>query len=477
MIGVIARKEITEYRRDGRILALLGLTAMLLLIALLTGWTTQSERQRQAQQLQRDDQATFVKQGNKPTHSAAHFGRMAYKPVPALAAFDPGSSPYLGQVIWLEAHRQGPAMFRPAEDALELRRLSDLSVAGILTLLLPLVIFLLSHGSIVGERERDTWRHLLSSGAAYDQLFFGKLTAVAAIGISVALTAVASSVVMAVASSPGGLIIDAFVRGAGLISLYSLYALMLCSIALAVSARARSSVSALLILLSVWALSAVIAPRAAADVADRIYPTPDSATFWKQTADSIRSSKPKRDSEAYRAIERDVLSQALGRTVTAEEASTLSLNRQGLSLEIGEIVGAKAFDATYEQLYETYEAQRRVRRWFALLAPTISLQHVSGALAGTDVEAHRDFTRAAEQQRRLIIRLMNEDLMLRGAPAGDAYLSSRELWERIPNFEYQPPAAADAIRHVIWDIVVLLLWTLATLWMAWYAVVVRQRTH
>jgi ABC-2 type transport system permease protein len=476
MIGVIARKEITEYRRDGRILALLGLTATLLTIALLTGWATQTERQRQAQQLQRDDQATFVKQGAKPTHSAAHFGRMAYKPVPALAAFDPGSSPYLGQVIWLEAHRRGPAMFRPAEDALELRRLSDLSVAGILTLLLPLLIFLLAHGSIVGERERDTWHHMISSGAAYDQLFFGKLAAVATIGIGIALTAVATSVGMAVASSPNGLVVDAFGRGVGLIGLYSLYGLMLSSIALAVSARARSSVSALLILLSVWALSAVIAPRVAADVADRVHPTPDSAAFWKQTADSIKSSKPKRGSEAYRTVEREVLSQALGRAVTVDEASSLSLNRQGLGLEIGEIVGAKAFEAAYEQLYETYEAQQRVRRWFALLAPTISLQHVSSALAGTDVEAHRDFTRVAEQQRRLVLRLMNEDLMLRGVQAGDAYLSNRELWEKIPNFKYQPPAAADALRHVIWDIVVLILWTLAASCVAWYSVV-RQRAH
>lgn len=476
MIGVIARKEITEYRRDGRILALLSLTAALLLIALVTGWATQTERQRQARQLQRDDQATFLKQGDKPTHSAAHFGRMAYKPVPALAAFDPGASPYLGQVIWLEAHRQGPAMFRPAEDALELRRLSDLSVAGILTLLLPLVIFLLAHGLIVGEREHDTWRHALGSGAAYDQLFFGKLTAVSTVGIGTALAAVVTSVAMAIASSPGELVSDAILRGIGLAGLYVLYGLMLCSIALAVSARARSSVSALLILLSVWAMGAVIAPRVAADVADRLYPTPDSASFWTQTTDAIRSSKPKRDSEEYRAIERDVLGRALGRSMTAEEISTLSLNRQGLGLEIGEIVAARAFDAAYDRLHETYEAQRRVRQWFALLVPPISLQHVSSALAGTDVEAHRDFTRAAEQQRRLVIRLLNEDLMLRGAQAGPAHLSSRELWEKIPNFTYRPPTVSQSMRHVTWDIVVLILWTLAAFWAAWYAVV-RQRAH
>jgi ABC-2 type transport system permease protein len=468
MIRVIARKEIAEFRRDGRILALLGLTAALLLIALVTGWATQSERQRQAEQLQRDDQATFVKQGDKPTHSAAHFGRMAYKPVPALAAFDPGASPYLGQVIWLEAHRQGPAMFRPAEDALELRRLADLSVAGILTLLLPLLIFLLAHGSIVGERERDTWSHTLSSGAAFDQLFFGKFTAISTIGVGVALAAVGTSVSLAVASSPNELVIDSVVRGVGLIILYVLYGLMLCSIALALSARARSSVSALLILLSVWSICAVIAPRVAADIADRLHPTPDSATFWKQTADAIRNSKPKRGSDEYRAIERDVLSRALGRAVTAEEASTLALNRQGISLEIGEVVGAKAFDAAYEQLYETYQAQRHVRQWFALLAPTISLQHISSALAGTDVEAHRDFTRAAEQQRRKIVRLMNEDVMLRGAQA------DRELWDKIPNFEYQPPPVSRSMRPVIWDIVVMTLWAIAATWMAWHSVV-RQR--
>jgi ABC-2 type transport system permease protein len=476
MIGVIARKEITEYRRDGRMLALLGLTASLLLIALLTGWVAQSERERQARQLQRDDHATFVKQGNKPTHSAAHFGRMAYKPVPALAAFDPGPSPYLGQAIWLEAHRRGPAMFRPAEDALELRRLSDLSVAGILTLLLPLVIFLLAHGSVVGERERDTWRHALSSGATCDQLFYGKITAISAVGVGVALMAVMTSVTVAVTSTPSGLVLDTVVRGAGLTGLYVLYGLMLCLIALAVSARSRSSASALLILASVWAMCTVIAPRVAADIADRLYPTPDSASFWKQTADAIRDSKPKRGSDEYRTIERDVLSRALGRAVTVEEASMLSLNRQGLNLEIGEIVGAKAFEAAYDQLYATYEAQRRVRRWFGLLTPIISLQHISSALAGTDIEAHRDFTQAAEQQRRLILRLLNEDLMLGGAHTGDAHLSNRELWEKIPNFSYRPPRLPQSIRPVIWDIGVLVLWTLAASLTAWYAVV-RQRVH
>ncbi|NJO34889.1 MAG: hypothetical protein HC869_19010 [Rhodospirillales bacterium] len=50
-------------------------------------------------------------------------------------------------MIWLEAHRQDPAMFRPAEDAPELARLADLSVAGVLIALLPLLMFVMGYSA------------------------------------------------------------------------------------------------------------------------------------------------------------------------------------------------------------------------------------------------------------------------------------------------------------------------------------------
>ena len=174
MIGVILEKELTEYRRDGRVIGVASLIGLLVLGSLMTGWSTHTDQQRQAREAQRQDQATFLKQGEKPPHSAAHFGRVAYKPVPALAVFDPGAAPYLGQAIWLEAHRQDPAMFRPAEDSPELRRLADLSVAGVLRLLVPLLVCLVAYGAFAAERERGTLRHIVSMGARLDSLFAGK---------------------------------------------------------------------------------------------------------------------------------------------------------------------------------------------------------------------------------------------------------------------------------------------------------------
>lgn len=470
MIAAIARKELTEFSRDGRVLALLGLLVILVLAALLTGWATQAERQRQTEYSQRHDQETFIKQGRKPTHSAAHFGRMAYKPVPALATFDPGAAPYQGQVIWLEAHRRNPAMFRPAEDAPELRRLADLSVAGILTLLLPLLIFLLGHGALVGERERGTLGHILASGPTRYHLFVGKLCAIAAVATGISVITIATSTALALPGDFDGSAGDTIARGASLIAVYVAYGIMLCAVAVAVSARTRSSSSALLILLSIWALSTVVVPRVAANVADRVHPIADSAAFWKQTIDAMRSAKPRRDSDEYRAIERAVLSRAFGRDIRADEIATLQVNRRGLNLEVAELLGAKTYQAAYDDLHATYGKQRQVRRWFAVFAPAIALQHLSSALAGTNIDAHEHFSQAAEQQRRLIISMMNDDLLIRGAHSGDAHLSSHELWERIPNFAYRAPGLPFAIQTATWDALALLLWSVAALWLARHGV-------
>ncbi|MGH8189761.1 MAG: ABC transporter permease subunit, partial [Steroidobacteraceae bacterium] len=321
MIGSIVAKELVEHRRDGRVLGIAVLIAALLLVSLVTGWSAQTLQRHALGTAQTDDQATFLKQEEKPPHSAAHFGRMAYKPLPALGIFDPGAMPYLGQVVWLEAHRRNPAMFRAAEDSPELRRLADLSVAGILQLLLPLLIFLMGYATFAGERERGTLRQVLSAGPGIRSLFAGKLAAVAGSGVAVALAAVGAST--ALGATADGSAWDTIVRGSGLALGYILYVVLLAAVALFVSARSRNAAAALLILLSAWALSVVAVPRIAASVAERAYPTPDIAVFRSEASEAIRAGRPDRNSEEYRALERLALSRAMGRDVTADEVARM----------------------------------------------------------------------------------------------------------------------------------------------------------
>ena len=147
------------------------------------------------------------------------------------------------QVIWLEAHSRNPAMFRPAEDAPDLRRLSDLSVAGVLTLLVPLLVFVIGHGSFAAERERGTLRQVVSTGASVARLFAGKFAVVAGIGVAASLVAILVSVVVALLA-PGGISAgDTLLRGGCLALGYVCYGLACAAVALLVSARTRGATS------------------------------------------------------------------------------------------------------------------------------------------------------------------------------------------------------------------------------------------
>jgi ABC-2 type transport system permease protein len=94
------------------------------------------------------------------------------------------------------------------------------------------------------------------------------------------------------------------------------------------------------------------------------------------------------------------------------------------------------------------------------------LQQLSSTLVGTDVTAHHHFARAAERQRNLVIRAMNEDIMLHGAGKGFAHLGDAALWARIPEFTYQPPPASFAFRSALWDLAVVMMWSALALFAA-----------
>ncbi len=474
MIRAILAKELLEYRRDGRLHGVLNVMLALAAGCLFTAWPTYTSQQRAAIEAQGRDQEAFVQQGDKAPHAAAHFGRMAHKPSSALAMFDPGGTPYLGQVIWLEAHRQDPAMFRPAEDSPELRRLADLSIAGVLTLASPLILCLVGAGVFAGERERGSLRQLMSVGVRPGVLYAGKIGALASVGVAVTSIVIGVSIAVAIASSSMAAAADIVVRGVWLIAAYAAYNVAFAAIVVSISAQARSTAAALMLALCTWAGACVLVPRLAASLAEHLYPTPDAGLFWVDASARVRAQQLERASPEYRSLQREVLSRALGREIKAEEADRIAVNRFGLALEISERVGAKAHAEAYGSLYDTYAKQQRMRRLLALLSPTITLQHASSALAGTDISAHHHFAQAAEQQRNLMMRVMNEDLMLRGAGQDFDYLASAELWRRVPEFVYQTPSASFALRSAAPDLVGLLCWTMAALWVA-FRIAARQR--
>jgi len=456
MIRRIARKEVTELLRDGRFRWAGAVVLGLLLVTLATGWhhhrTVHAEHEA-ARELTRRH---WLEQGEKNPHSAAHYGIYVFRPQQPLSFVDRGVDPYVGVATWLEAHYQNPFQGRPAQDATALARFGDLTAAGVLQLLVPLLIILLGFSAFTAERESGTLRQLLSLGVRPRDLGWGKVLGLAG-GMAMLLVPAAlvgaAALILAGGTAEGG---DLAARTGLLALVYLLYFAVFLCVTLAVSARAPSSRVALVGLLGFWILTVLVAPRAASDLARRLHPTPSQAEL---TATVQREMEQGVDGHSPADVRLQALQRATLARYGARRIEDLPINFAGLSLQAGEEYGNIVYDRNYGGLDRTFERQEGVHRAVSLLAPMLAVRSLSMAVAGTDGAQHRHFAHAAEQHRRRIQRILNDDIV-HNSRAGEEYLAGPELWERIPELAYRAPGVQWVMGRQQGSLAAVLLWAL-----------------
>jgi len=456
MVTRIARKEFTELVRDGRFRVLGGAVLLLSLLSLAVGWQSYQDLSRQHRSAQTATRAQWLGQEKKNPHSAAHYGMYAFKPKSQLAMIDTGVDPYVGVAVWMEAHRQNDFKFRPAQDRTAVQRFGAMTGAEVLQVLLPLFIVLLAFAAFAGEREQGTFRQLLATGVAPRDLAVGKALGIAlALGV-VLVPATVVAVIAFALSSESGLLAGDPVRVGWLALSYLAYFAVLTFIALAVSARARSSRVALVVLLAFWFANSVVATRVASDVAAWLHPTPSAVEF--QRALDADLSNP---AEMERRLNqrRTELFQRYG----VDHVDALPIAFSGISLQEGEEYANTVFDQHWGALFERYARQDRVTQLAAVAAPMLAVRSLSMGLAGTDVQQHRHFAAAAEDYRRDIQRVMNNDIAV-NQKRGQVYLADHTLWRQVPEFEYQAPPAAWVMGNNLVALGVLGLWLAAAAW-------------
>src|SRR5687768_10147452 len=116
MILHIARKEILELLRDGRMRWLGALMTLLLIAAFGLGWIEQQRVAAERTEALKEERENWLEQGEKNPHGAAHDGMHVFKPLSPLAFFDPGVDGFLGTSVQLGAHRQNHIEHPPAAD-------------------------------------------------------------------------------------------------------------------------------------------------------------------------------------------------------------------------------------------------------------------------------------------------------------------------------------------------------------------------
>ncbi len=471
MLMRIARRELLDLWRDGRVRLAGGLVLTLLAAALLTGWQharTLSTQREAAAAATRD---SWLTQGEKGPHSAAHYGIYAFKPATPLSFVDTGVDPYLGVLTWLEAHRQSGFRYRPAQDQTSLARFGSWTAAAVLQLLVPLVIVMVAFGTFAGEREDGTLRQLLSLGIRPGTLLAGK-----ALGITAALAVLVVPAVLfgvgalALGDADGGALAGSIPRLAILAAAYGAYFAIFLLLALAASARAPSARAALVVLIGVWAFNVLVAPRAAGDLARRLSPAPSALAFNLALEQDLAGNADGHDPMDVRLA---ALEQRLFREHNVTRREDLPVDFGGYALQEGERHGDLIFDEHYGRLRAATMGQERVHQAAGLAAPLLTVRALSMGLAGTDYAQHEAFAQAAEQYRRMLMETMNMDQARNGRtllPAGTPYRADASLWASVPPFEYTAPDAAWVVCTHRVGLLALGAWVLGALLLAVFAI-------
>ena len=452
MIKHIARKEFTDVVRDGRFRWCAALVGALLLVSLGHGWVQARQAQEEREAAQATARDHWESQGEKNPHSAAHYGIYAFKPRLALSFVDEGVDPYTGTSVWLEAHRQNDFLMRPAQDATAAQRVGALTAAQVLQLLVPLLVILLTFGTLAGEREQGTLRQLLATGIGRRELAVGKaLGAAGALALLLVPAAVVGAAALVVGST--GPAASPLARGAVLAGVYLAYFAAFVGLGLAVSAWARSARTALVVLLGVWVVNGLVAPRAAVDLSKWIHPTPSAVEFAHTLEQEMAAGV-----EGIERPDRAAFSEGLLAEYGVERAEDLPVNDVGLYLQESEEFGNRIFDRNYGALWDTFERQGLVHEALAVAAPLLAVRTLSMGLAGTDVEQHRHFATAAETYRRDMMRQMNLDLAENSRSGDFSYVAGSELWTQVPPLLYDAPTLGWVLNNRILSLLVLGLW-------------------
>ena len=468
MISIIARKEMVAYLRSGVFLSIaVALIALLASAAILSVQRVSTfERERVAAEAV--DREVWDGQGERNPHSAAHFARYAFKPIPSLVAFDPGVTDFAGIALWMEAHYQNPAIFRRADDLGDAGRLANLSPAWVLQVVAPLFVFLVLFGAIAGEREAGTLRQTAAIGVKPGALFTGKLLG-AAFGLGVIIAPALLIAIWIASSAHGNAVLpDQALRVSGLALSYVIYFVAVSSIAIGVSALLSEKRAALISLVVIWAVSVVLAPRIASDVAVTAFPEPDAASVAR---DISEASSAFYSDDAYREkIRTDILQE-----YDVDDVEDLPIQYGAYSLQKSEEHAHPLFEAVYNRLDEIHAKQESVLRMTSLMSPVIALNTLSAGLAGADRHHQKAFVLGAEVHRRKIIKQLNEDYMFNGGEVGYAYTADETFWRQIEDFSYAPPRFSSMFGAYAFSAFTLLAYAVAGLWFARWAVGRAQR--
>lgn len=429
---------------------------VLLLYAAFSGWenfTNQNETSEKYQHVSRED---WLKNPDKNPHRMAHYGNFAFRKSTSLSVFEFGMEPFFGNAIFLEAHKQNTANFSEAGFSNSMLRFGEISIAMVLQILLPLLIFFLGFNSVAYERENGTLKLLLSQGISWEQLLLGKTIGIASVVMMLFIPTLIVLVFVWLLLQNFTISADETIKMVLFAFFHFIYLIFFCAMAVLISASSKTSKKALVSLIGIWLIFTIILPRTTQAVGAYIFEAPSKIEFNSNIEQDILKQG---DSHNPNDLHYKAIKDSLLRTYKVDSVQKLPFNYSGFIMTEGEKISSNIYNKHLESLLEIYKKQNRFSKIVSFVNPYIAIKNLSLGLSNTDYDSYIDFQKQAEAYRYSMAQKMNAlqiKYISNDKSKPDAI--DKNHWADVPEFHYEPKGIWDVLKSEIISIISIVLW-------------------
>ncbi|WP_027391904.1 ABC transporter permease [Aquimarina latercula] len=405
---------------------------------------------------------------DKHPHRMAHFGTFAFRINASLGIFDHGLESFTGNTVFLEAHRQNSVNFSEATFSTGMLRFGELSLSLLLQLVLPLVLFFLGFSSVAKDRQNGTLKMLLSQGATWKEILFGKSLGLFAISmlyfIPVFLTVIIALLIYGQQGANDFLWLRLLFISFG----YLAFLFIISTLTIIVSASTHTSKGALLRLLGIWLLLVVLLPKSAQAMGNYWFPTPSKLAFQSAIEKEVikKGDSHNPNDPHYNNLRDSVLS-----VHNVKKVTDLPFNYSGFVMREGEKITANLYRKHYKKLISIYNSQNDVTQFSSFINPFTAIKQLSMIMSGTDFSSYIDFQDQADTYRYQLAQTMNELQMEYISPKkesgseGKKHVVDHEHWSEFKDFRHQPMNFSKSIKEASLTLISITLWMLFVFWL------------
>lgn len=437
----------------------LGLMVLLLVFSAITGYESYHEQNFTRNKVQDEVQEGWESNPDKHPHRMAHYGSFALRMKHVLSIFDLGMENFLGNAVFLEAHKQNTVNFSEASMTPGILRFGEVSLAMLLKIIVPLLIFYLGFASIAKERENGTLKLLIGQGIKRKEIVFGKWLGLWSLSLLFLGAVFLVLLFFIITEDHSGIIADSLKRYFILFIAYLIFYSILSAITVLVSAYSKTAKEALIKLLGIWLLFVIIIPKSLQAVGHYLYPSPSKIEMetaveleLKKLGDSHNPNDPH-----FKALKDSVL---LANNVNS--IYDLPFNYSGFVMSQGEKLSSQVYLRHQNLLYKIYDKQNNLERFSAFLNPYSAIKNLSMAFSGTDFKSFLHFKDQAEIYRYHLAQEMNRlqmELIPNKGKEGPNKISNN-YWKEFPPFEYSFLNVSQVIQNELISLAALLMWSL-----------------